>query len=293
MQRLGQAFFLFWFVMDVLRAQGEDDMETMEAPDEMETMEMTGDMEGMEGDEMPEESKLELSEQQLEGLFHAMDKAKTGKIAVADLYAFAKEMRIHANAADTAESYMSNLDTDQDGKVSLDEVFGTFPDAEEDSGEGASSDYTAHEKEKFFAADKNSDGFLDRDEFGAYEWPELDEAVEEAYARSIFERKDKDQDGTLTPAEFYEADPNEDQPEVDDDFKKLDKNGDGSLSLEEAKVWESGRYFTEDALQFVAEHADTDQDGQVTLEEFIAAKAGVETHHSAHYLDEWAKQLEL
>merc|ERR1712129_216493 len=118
---------------------------------------------------------------------------------------------------------------------------------------------------------------------------------EAAYARSIFDGKDKDKNGVLTLREFNQL--AEGEPEGDTqllhDFEKLDKDGDGTLTLSEVIAWESGRHWIEEFLRFVAEHADTDKDGRITLLELINAKPGIEGHESAQYLEEWVRHLEL
>jgi len=286
MQRLTQALLL-WLLVDFARA--EEEQEVFEHEE--------GGGEGEEEEqELPEVPDVvpQLSKEQLEGLFLAMDKNKAGRLAVADLDAFIRDMRLHRMSNDDG-SYFKGLDQNSDGKVALDEIL-PHPDmmgSEDDhNGENAEhedhmADYQGHEKAKFTAADKNKDGFLDSTEFGAFEWPEIDQEVEEAYARSIFNSKDKDKDGSLTIEEFF-SHMGEELPK--EDFSKLDKNGDGKLSLDEVKAWESGRHFAEQALADVANTADTDKDGFITLEEFVAIKT---SHGSDYYLHDWATQLEL
>merc|ERR1712012_1052510 len=123
-------------------------------------------------------------------------------------------------------SYWNSLDGNGDGKVSMEEA---MPQADDD--DEYMKAVRLHEEVKFKAADKDGDSFLDVKEFGAYEWPEIDEAVETAYAQSILDKQDKDKDGKLTVEEWHHGDP-EDLPHGED-FKGLDKNGDGKLDLEE------------------------------------------------------------
>jgi len=154
--------------------------------------------------------------------------------------------------------------------VSLEEVFPhSSMDGAEDDVEQAEyqRQHMAHETAKFKAADKNSDGFLDKDEFGAFEFPEIDDAVEDAYARSIFESKDTDKDGSLTLEEFYPHDA-EDMPH--EDFKKLDKNGDSVISFQEFAngLKGMGLNLTNQEEASLMKRFDHNGDGVISMEEF-------------------------
>jgi len=101
----------------------------------------------------------------------------------------------------------------------------------------AQTEPPAKMKERFQAADKNHDGFLDREEYNQL-------VVEAFYFR------DKNKDGYLTVDELTGVV----SPEV---FKAIDRKGDGKLTLDE---WTN-------ALFVDFDRADTNHDGQLSYEE--------------------------
>jgi len=233
-----------------------------------------------------------LTDAQLEGIFRVMDAKKTGKVPVADIHVFWREMLEREMNHSAEHSYFFRLDSNKDGKVSWEELLASegHQDPHGES-EETMQEYNVHDEAKFKAADKNQDGFLEKKEFGAFESPEIDDAVEDAFVRAIFGTKDKDGDGSLTLEEFHLY---KGEELSRDDFAKLDTNGDGRLQLEELKAWETGRHLPEEALKFVAETADVDKDGFVTLQEFLDSRRAIDEHEAAGYqFQEWATQLEL
>merc|ERR1740123_1646073 len=132
-------------------------------------------------EEEEEPETFRVGEKQLTALFHRIDKNKDGKVPAAEFHAFAKEMRHHMahNPRTDNMTYFQELDTDEDGKVSFKESM-PFADGNDES-------FMEHDKAKFKAADKDGNGFLDAKEFPAWEWPEIDVEVEEAFARSLFQ----------------------------------------------------------------------------------------------------------
>merc|ERR1712129_214049 len=147
-----------------------------------------------------------------------------------------------------------------------------------------------HETMKFKAADVDGDGSLDDKEFVAFEWPEIDAVVEEALAASIFADKDKNNDGKLTSEEMFEHDDTMEGHEnmYYEDFRRLDKNGDGALDVAETQAWESGRQSVVDAMEWLHDHADANKDGFVTAEEFAKAAEGMRYSDAGYHLEEWA-----
>ena len=101
--------------------------------------------------------------------------------------------------------------------------------------------------EGFAAADTNHDGKLDRGEASDY------------YVTNLFSGRDQNHDGKLTWAEWQVPG----HKETKAGFNAADRDKDGSLSLEEARVF--GRKSGAFADSF--RQADTDRDGYVTQEE--------------------------
>merc|ERR1712100_451469 len=111
---------------------------------------------------------------------------------------------------------LESMDTDRDGKLTVDELIeGTFgapmpddvklpePTAEEKADEERIKKEKELEKEKFKVADKNKDGFLDKDELPAAFYPETHEGVLALTAAAALKARDTDGDGELSPAEFW------------------------------------------------------------------------------------------
>ena len=98
--------------------------------------------------------------------------------------------------------------------------------------------------EAFDAADRNSDGAVNVDEYVAN-------------VVRLFAGVDEDDDGMLAPADI---------PQVPDDrFSRADRDGDGMISLGEAVAERMILYFD----------LDTTRDGVLTLEEILAHERAV------------------
>jgi len=72
-----------------------------------------------------------------------------------------------------------------------------------------------------------------------------------------------------------------------EEFKKLDKDGDGHLDVHELMPWESGESHVEHAMARLFEHADTDKDGHVSAKELAEAREKLAGSDAHHYLTEW------
>merc|ERR1712146_103051 len=96
----------------------------------------------------------------------------------------------------------------------------------------------ALEIQKFQVADRNGDGQLDAKEVPAVFYPEIDDELLNVAAAFTHKQKDTDGSGLLTPKEFWEGDGIDGQDiaitqEEEASFRKLDKDGDGLLSVAE------------------------------------------------------------
>lgn len=103
-------------------------------------------------------------------------------------------------------------------------------------------------RKRFADADTNRDGRVTKQEYGY-------SMIEE-----VFARYDKNKDGVITQAEFVAMGGS---PES---FRKIDRNGNGKITIEEAK----GAKIAMDAMTVAFYGADTDKDGYVMLEEALA-----------------------
>jgi len=248
-----------------------------------------GDTEHDMGDEVEMGFVLTITEEQLKSLFEHMDTKKEGKVPVAELHAFSKSMR---RKISHRISLFENTDDNKDGKVSFEEAY-----PHDETMEG----WKQHEQAKFNAADKNKDGFLDAQEYPSYTHPEIDEAVEGAYTRSLFDEKDANKDGVLEFQEVYTHLPDEGEEtgtveSYKHDFTNMDKNGNGKIEFEEAKTaWEFSKRSIA-AMDWLIDHADTNKDKHITVDELIATKHGMNTGlgmAAGYHVEEWVSHLEL
>ncbi|MEA3641404.1 MAG: EF-hand domain-containing protein [Lamprobacter sp.] len=117
-----------------------------------------------------------------------------------------------------AEAFIQQLDTDGDGKVSLDEAL-------------------APQKPRFTETDGDGDGFISKEEastaFNNQVPAEMLEAMKERGmpdpGETFVKNLDKDGDGKVSPAEF-------EQPTVDS-FKRMDADSDGFATKDEAMAF--------------------------------------------------------
>lgn len=75
----------------------------------------------------------------------------------------------------------------------------------------------------------------------------------------------------------------EDIRELKELFKSLDKNGDGSLTMEELSLGLKGKE-NGDALLHIMKSADTDNSGEINYTEFIAATLDAQVFMREDYL---------
>merc|ERR1719189_3505471 len=109
------------------------------------------------------------------------------------------------------------------------------------------------EKAKFTAADEDGDGMLSIEELPFFFYPETHAGVLSVMVEQLMQMKDSNQDGKLTPMEFWEVEETlADEHAISDeeyaDFQHLDHDGDGLLCLEDLRNWESGRFHLEGAM---------------------------------------------
>merc|ERR1712083_269710 len=250
--------------------------------------------EGGDGGEAIQEHVL--TPEQMHGMHAKMDGNSDGKILLKEVMQYSESMRKVIASKDVV-NVLEEMDLNKDGKLSLAELMKDM----EQWGEGDEEEQKGMERrkeleaEKFTMADENKDGLLDIKELPALFYPETHSGSLELTAKASMMEKDKDGDGLLTPKEFWESHSTSDGEEVtisDEehaDFKKLDKNGDGKLDIEEVKVWESGNFHTEGAMQKLFELADKDNDMHVTKQELEDAREQIAASDAHYHLMEWVE----
>lgn len=242
-----------------------------------------------------------LTVDQLKGIHTKFDLNQDGKATMEEVLAYAQGIRKDIAKKDIA-TILEEMDGNKDGKLSLEELLADM-EQQADGDEEEMKEIQARkdlEMQKFRASDKNGDGHLDLDELPALFYPETHEEVLELTAAATLKQKDLDGNGKLSPKEFWEGDmmDREDggssiSEEEKNDFKVLDKNGDGEMDLGELKEWESGRFHTTEALKQLFITADKDKDGHLTGQELADARDQIAGSDAQYHLMEWVEHNEL
>jgi len=217
---------------------------------------------------------------------------------------FNTEARSSIATKETA-SLFDGMDNDKDGKISMDELIeGTFgaplpdevelpasKDPEQIEEDAKNARDKVREEKKFHAADKNHDGFLDKDELVHVFYPETHPDVMSVSSAEELKHKDKNGDGELSPEEFWErSEEGEDEDilkEQKADFEKLDTDKNGKLNLAELTRWESGQHHFEDAMTGLFEIADEDSDKHLTAQELDTARPVLANSPAISHFVEW------
>jgi len=260
-----------------------------------------GDYPEDEADDLDQDIEEEsLSAEQLRSLHAKLDGNGDGKLSLHEVLQYAEVMG-KAIANKDIGSIMEEIDTSKDGRLTLEEHL-TDVHNQADGGDEEEMKELDHRKKvetaKFAAADTNGDEFLDKDELAGLFYPETHEAVLSVTSAETMRQKDLNGDGKLTPKEFWEAeDADGDDGELSDeeimDFQKLDLNGDGSLDQDELRMWDSGKFHTEEAMKKLFEIADKDHDLHVTADELADAREQIASSDAQYHLIEWAEHHEL
>eukprot|EP00421_Protoceratium_reticulatum_P008281 CAMPEP_0168371800 /NCGR_PEP_ID=MMETSP0228-20121227/7956_1 /TAXON_ID=133427 /ORGANISM="Protoceratium reticulatum, Strain CCCM 535 (=CCMP 1889)" /LENGTH=280 /DNA_ID=CAMNT_0008384695 /DNA_START=53 /DNA_END=895 /DNA_ORIENTATION=+ len=235
-----------------------------------------------------------LSPEKMKGMHEKIDVDNNGKVSMSEVMKFSEGMRWFVASRD-AQAIMEDMDGDKDGKLSVPELLKDM-DLWGDGSEAAKSEAAArreHELAKFEAADEDKDGLLDEQELPALFYPEIHSGILEVTTKDTLRQKDADGDGRLTAQEFWEVPGTEGEDHSiseGEEFKGLDKDGNGFLDLEELKSWESGSFHTEEAMKKLFEVADKDGDLHVTAEELSEASEEIANSDAHFHLMQWAEE---
>eukprot|EP00929_Paragymnodinium_shiwhaense_P030414 TRINITY_DN17244_c0_g1_i1.p2 TRINITY_DN17244_c0_g1~~TRINITY_DN17244_c0_g1_i1.p2 ORF type:complete len:285 (-),score=109.35 TRINITY_DN17244_c0_g1_i1:122-976(-) len=241
-----------------------------------------------------------LTPTQLQALHRLMDSDGNGKLSLQEALAYSTHMAVSIAKKDVG-AILEEIDTNKDGKVSLDEHVADIR-TQADGGDEEEMKELAQrielERQKFQAADGNRDGLLDIGELTALFYPETHDGVLAVTAGETLRQKDKNGDGKLSPHEFWEADvadgdDGELTEEEHQDFKALDLDGDGFLNIAETHSWESGKFHVEDAMKKMFEASDRDADMHLSADEMANARNEIALTDAQYHLIEWAEHNEL
>jgi len=234
-----------------------------------------------------------LTPEQMRSMHGKMDTNADGKVSMAEIMGFSDRMRKQIAAKDISD-VLSEMDADKDGKLSWTELVSDMEQWGDDEDKKEREQRVEEERAKFRAADANGDELLDLVEMTSLFYPETHPGVLEITARTALKQKDVNGDGKLTAKEFWEGDVVESEDiaiseEEEADFRKLDLDKDGFLSVDELRHWESGRFHTEEAMKRLFELADKDNDMHLTADELNSALPQIAGIDAQYHLTEWAE----
>lgn len=231
----------------------------------------------------------ELGVETLSRIHAGADANSDGKMSLPEVLDFANRMR-HGIAQKEIKEIVEAMDSDKNGKVSLEEFRGSLHHPEGDSKDAAEYD-TGLEELTFKAADSDKDGELDERELPGFFYPETNHAVLDLIVADVLKRRDADGDGVLSVHEFWEITDDEVSDVNLRDFEKFDTDGSGSLSLAEIAEWESGRFGMRETMETLFKVADKDGDKHISAGELHDATAsGDLVDTDVHYhLQQWAE----
>eukprot|EP00929_Paragymnodinium_shiwhaense_P001098 TRINITY_DN101315_c0_g1_i1.p1 TRINITY_DN101315_c0_g1~~TRINITY_DN101315_c0_g1_i1.p1 ORF type:complete len:267 (+),score=75.61 TRINITY_DN101315_c0_g1_i1:198-998(+) len=229
-----------------------------------------------------------LSEAQMEAMHDRLDSDADGRASLDEFLNLWSKTR-QSIAKKAAPDLIAKMDKDKDGKLSLDDVFADEVFAGMDPEKKAVQDHMFHEGQKFMTADTNKDKFLDASEVTNFFFPDTHSGVQEHMADRVLQRHDGDGDGVLSEAEFLKGH----KKRTTADFHALDKDDDGQLDKKELKALESGKHEVEQAMSHLIDTADEDGDGHLSKKELTKAREAVATLAAHGHLSSWAKHHEL
>lgn len=227
------------------------------------------------------------------------DQNGDGKVSLSEVLDFARHMS-KAIAGKDVSAILEEIDTDKDGKLSLQEHLNDLHQQADGGDEAEMKELESRkvvETAKFKAADVDKDQILSAHEVASLFYPETNPAVLEVVVQDTMKMKDKDGDGVLSAKEFWEFGEEDGEEQLSEeemqDFQKLDKDGNGVLNMEELRAWESGLFHTEAAMIKLIQIADKDGDMQATAEELENAREELANSDAQYHLIEWAEHHEL
>nr|XP_037276735.1 calmodulin-beta-like [Rhipicephalus microplus] len=183
------------------------------------------------------------------------------------------------------DAMIREADMDGDGQVNYEEFVALITTVEKEEqalrkiikmSDSLSDDTIAELREAFALFDKNSNGAISTKELGNV-MRALGQNPTEAELKDMIAEVDTDGDGTVDFPEFLalmtkkgrSADTEE---EIREAFKVFDRDGNGFITAAELRhvMTTLGEKLTEEEVDAMIREADTDGDGQINYEEFVA-----------------------
>ncbi|XP_062592137.1 calumenin-like isoform X2 [Saccostrea cucullata] len=150
---------------------------------------------------------------------------------------------------------------------------------DEDSSTFSYKDMIERDERRWKAADKDGDGFLNKEEFADFLHPEEAEHMRDIVVKETMEDIDKDKDGFISLEEYIGdmwPDKNEEEPdwvktERETFASQRDKNGDGKMDLEEVKNWIIPPDYdhSEAEAKHLISESDSNKDGKLSKDEIL------------------------
>ncbi|KAL4720853.1 hypothetical protein ACJJTC_016722 [Scirpophaga incertulas] len=195
-----------------------------------------------------------------------------------------------------AEERMAEVDDNHDGVVSwaeyLQDAFGVDTEEEigpEDTGDTGMVGLLQEEKQMFKAADINGDGSLDLFEFEVFTNPEEHASMHPHLVNQTLREKDTNNDGRIDFNEFIgDRGSTEDKEflvaERDKFDHELDRDGDGTLDLDELHKWviPDNEEIAEEEMEHLLSAADNDADGRLSYDEVLRNHRVFVGSHEGH-----------
>lgn len=249
-----------------------------------------------------------LKEHQLHAIHYKLDSDADDRGSFSELQKYATDVRM-ATMTQTANRIMKQNDQDKNEKLTLDEWLVNWTNSEQRHHYGdeymlqRDKDRIELETKKFKAFDDNGDGRLDLRELTSFIDPHEHGKMLTIMTEENMKTKDKNGDSKLSLEEFVEEPDDIDRAEKAQ-FKKLDRDGDGFLNVNELEPWEETvineqKREADVSLRKIFNLADEDEDGHISAAE-LAKLAKIDPYSSssaeweAHFhLSKWVKHHEL